>query len=310
MVLRTVAPERTSSCTLHAVQALPRLDAPARRMRLSNSPDMVRLVGRHPPSASVGAVAHMKAGSIAVAAIAVLLFAGPARAAVSAPSVTSAHTHTLVTTAHAVHTGVHAAHRHHRVHRAHGHAAVRASIARAASTPVAPAPALPVHHPARHPAVLPHVAAKVMRAPSRGTHPGALGQASPGLGPATDQSSFSAIVNDRVSDPHHALLRGRSPPRGDPPSATSPASSRAPAALHLRAPALHAPVTHGASATLADCTADSPLRSIVLARQTPFAEPFDRDAARLVRSPCFTHPDRAFEGKPAGSISPSWRIST
>jgi hypothetical protein len=239
----------------------------------------------------------MKSVAIALALLAATLLAGPASAAVavSAPTAHTAH-RGIVATAHAVHTGVHpAAHRHHRARSIHEHAAVRASIARAAAAPVTPTPAAPVRHPAHHPAVLPHVAAKGLRAPSRGTHPGALGQASPGLGPATDESSFAAIVNDLVTDPHQALLRGRSPPRGDPPSATLPSSSCAPAAPHLRAPSPHSPLSRRTFAT-----------SSPIARRTS-----DCDRARLVRSRCFfTHPDRAPEGGPAGFISPSWRIST
>ena len=217
------------------------------------------------------------------------------------PGVSSAM---VIATASPLHTGVHArVHLHHghvrHVHRAH--AELRAARAHSQAERSAPAPLMPRSRPARSHAALPHVAAKLHSSPSRGGAPYALGPASLSLALWTHGDPMPVHHNELTSNPSSGILRGRSPPRGDPLSATSsphPARAR----NSRRAPL-------------------DPIHPIAITNWYPsttrrHADPrpfISAGAGGIVASPLTdpnVTPDRAFEGRPAGSYVPSWRCFT
>ena len=207
--------------------------------------------------------------------------------------------HSITTPARALHTGVHtpahAAH-HRRIHRTHGRATVRASISGAVPGPHLPAPAAPAtpeRRPARSHATLPHAGAKVHRTPTRGGQPYPLGHASPSLALETGCVPLDATRNETVTSPARGILKGRSPPRGDPLCATS-----------LPLPARDAPLLR------------APVRpSSTFGRLAIRAPACDRSTAPVPNRPSdrclslFTT-DRAPEGGPVGLVSPSRRCFT
>ncbi len=161
-------------------------------------------------------------------------------------------------------------------------------------------PLLPRSRPARSHSALPHVAAKLHTSPPRGGAPYALGPASLSLGLWSERDPMPAHHNELISNPSSGILKGRSPPRGDPPSAfLLPRPARA-LTFH-RAPLN--PIHRIALVT--------PRRRTAL----PHAEacPGIADAGVIVVSPRvnpMNTPDRAFEGRPAGPYLPSWRCIT
>ena len=210
---------------------------------------------------------------------------------------------TAVMPAKALHTSVHPRsriHHHRRSHRAHHiRAELRSVPARSWSGGAAPSRRAPSRRPARSHATLPHSAAKLHRSDSRGGAPYALGHASLSLSLWTGGESIPAAHNDLVSNPSSGILKGRSPPRGDPLAATRlPFSERA---TLLRAPT--DPLRNPSPTTSRD-------------HHSPPAEACSISAARTRGCvvPQFTvsriTPDRASEGGPAGTHLPSWRCFT
>jgi hypothetical protein len=177
--------------------------------------------------------------------LATLAFAG--RSSICAADVTPASVSTPVSTsvstsastranaaatisASALHTGVHPRAHHHRLHvRRARRSELRAAPAHAPAptTIPSPVPTMPKRRPAGSRAALPHVTNKPPRSQPRGGAPYALGPASPSLGQGLDRVPMPTQHNELVSNPSLGLLRGRSPPRGDPLSATSLPRSRA-----------------------------------------------------------------------------------
>jgi hypothetical protein len=174
-------------------------------------------------------------------------------------------------------------------------ARVRLHASRPVSTPAAPRP-----RPARSHATLPHATSKPH--PSRGGAPYALGPASLSLGLWTGSDPMPVDHNELISNPSSGILRGRSPPRGDPLSAT-PSRLAVRAQIFLRAPLdpVSTPIRH---TTLRHARAlwhaDERLPCVA------------RTGDILVVSLPRSHhtPDRALEGGPAGSFLPSWRCFT
>ena len=241
---------------------------------------------------------------------------------------------TLTTTARAVHTGVHAGARPHhaRAHRGHHTrtelraAATRHGLSRhPGSAPVAPRP-----RPAHSHAALPHAATKLHRNLPRGGAPYALGQASLSLGLWTDGGEMPACQNDLISDPLSGLLRGRSPPRGIPLIAISTPCPARPAALLACAPAdsfrdRRSPLALQVSSSLDPSRVEARPTSGASARGSmPTTVRFRREPRCLVAGSADLScrafprgtvaspitPDRASEGRAAGSLLPSWRWFT
>ncbi len=152
----------------------------------------------------------------------------PGETGAVAPRVAPRHRRrTMIGAANALHTGV-LAHRRAHHHGRGTHPAVRATLAPATSYVAFPLPLplpRPLRHPARAHAALPHVAAKLHRAGSRGGTPYALGNASPSVGLGARSAAMAQLCNDRVSDPASGWMTGRSPPRGDPLTASASSAS-------------------------------------------------------------------------------------
>jgi hypothetical protein len=170
---------------------------------------------------------------------------------------------------------------------------LRAATARPPVTPAAPAPR---HRPARSRATLPHATAKLHRGDSRGGTPYALGHASLSLGLWTGSESLPTGGYELITNPTSGVLRGRSPPRGDPPSATPPA---APARLPslLRAP------LHPIPSTFPTHKTPAPAAPRAVERRRFAARPGGTFTTRST-------PDCALEGGPSGVHLPSWRYVT
>ena len=262
--------------------------------------------------------------AIALGSFAVLALAGTPALAVA----------NVTTTAHALHTGVQPrAH----VHRAHGHhahhggAELRVTVnSRRSSRQPWSVPAAPHRRPARPHALLPHAGLELHRSSPRGSAPYALGQASLSLGLWTTGESIPINRNELISDPLSGVLRGRSPPRGIPlratpcpciarplNSASPPRASAAPPRDCRTTPAPLAEPTSqhrcfearlypGAFASVSialHAIPDPDLEPVSLAGH---AVPTDRASRR--REPAFPNtPDRASEGRTAGSPLPSRR---
>lgn len=211
----------------------------------------------------------------------------------------------VIVTANALHTGVHARVHLHRGHARHAHhvraelsaARVRLHAARPVSVPV-----VPRSRPARSHSALPHATTKVHPSPSRGGTPYALGPASLSLGLWTGSDPMPVDRNELISNPSSGILRGRSPPRGDPPSAT-PSPSAARAHTFLRAPldSFH-PLIPQTTSRRARASWHADECPPYAARPDGFLD------LPLPRS--HNTPDRALEGGPAGSHLPSWRCFT
>ena len=237
----------------------------------------------------------------------------------------------LIVPARALHTGVRAP-RHHHAHHRPTHAAVRATLARAASTaPAAPAPRLP-HRPARSHAALPHVSAKPHRSVNRGGQPYPIGQASLSIGLETRGMKPASLAREGATDPSQGVLKGRSPPRGDPSadsrslphgrsqhnlSARTAAVAYAPMATPFESAAAFTPAaTPLESAAVFTPAASSPDDAVAMFARSAASSPLvqrDRPARPSGRSSgraFITTTDRAPEGGPAGPFMPSWRCHT
>ena len=237
--------------------------------------------------------------SITLAVCAALVIAGVP--AISGAAVLAPARPPVVTPARALHTGVHARGRGRargrRGHGHHGHRHIRAELSAAPGTVSlghsAPFPGAPVRRPPRAHATLPHTSVKLHRSESRGGTPYALGQASLSLSLETGAGAMPVCRNEVISNPCAGTLRGRSPPRGMPSIALV---LLGPARLaHLPcAPAVpHRDIRFASR----DCPT-SPLPHVASFR-APGGRPFP-DASPFT-------PDRASEGRPAGSLPPSWR---
>jgi len=203
----------------------------------------------------------------------------------------------VIATAHAVHTGVNArAHAHHaRAHHAHRARAaeIRSASAHTYDGRPLPLPATPLHHPARSHAMIPHTAVKLSRAQTRGGTPYALGQASLSLGLWTGVNRVPVGHDEVPANPAWGCLRGRSPPRGQPLCATLlPGPARIAATSCAPADRFRALAPASSSSDLLSTGVRDRDRAMA-AFVMEFASPFT--------------PDRAFEGRPAGSHLPSWR---
>ena len=240
----------------------------------------------------------------------------------------------VLVSARAVHTSVHPharAHRHHARHRHATNAELRAGSQRHNSHSRRGSPTVPRQRPAgRAHALPPHAYNKLQRGHERGGAPYALGLASLSLGLWTTGTSLSATENDRVTDPRLGHLKGRSPPRGNPPSAIASCSAcaiapmRAPAepfrpsrspkpGAEPRAKARRDPrPTAESNATprpIATRIATTPRRDALTATTLsrvlePAATPSAPSSIAVATS---INPDRAFEGRAAGQTLPSRR---
>jgi hypothetical protein len=258
--------------------------------------------------------------------------------AISSASVTrSPHAmHTsasVVTTAHPLHTGVqprlHAHHAHAR-HAHHARPELRAAAAaHAYAAHSAPAPQPQRRRPVHTHAMLPHAGVKLHRTERGGGAPYALGQASLSLGLWTSGDPMPVSRNELISDPSSGILKGRSPPRGVPLSATTaPSFARPPAsAASSRATADLLRTCRSVPALLRNTNSDprpveACLRSGASAPGSPALpiRPGHGSARIACGAPALTvrafehgelpfriTPDRASEGRTAGSLLPSWR---
>jgi len=210
----------------------------------------------------------------------------------------------VITTANPVHTGVHARVRlhHHARHLRHARAELSAAHGHVPVSRPIPVPAPLRSRPARSHTAVPHTATKLHPSPTRGGAPYALGPASLSLALGTSDPSMPVAHNELISNPSTGILRGRSPPRGDPPSAiASPHLARA--LTSRRAPS-------------------DPIHSLPVSSTSPFAHALAHAGMRVPCAvlpdgtfafslPCFPYtPDRALEGGPAGTHLPSWRCFT
>jgi hypothetical protein len=250
--------------------------------------------------------------ALTFASLATLAFAG--RPIICAADVTPASVSTsastranaaATTSASALHTGVHPRAHHHRLHaRRAKRSELRAAPAHApAPTAIpSPVPAMPKRRPAGSRAALPHVTNKPPRSQPRGGAPYALGPASPSLGQGLDRVPMPTQHNELVSNPSSGILRGRSPPRGDPLSATSLPRSRA-----------TLPTSRAPSNSIHIVSEPAPLRRFASghAGNPPEAATDSLGPFVFHRSPSHdtppTVPSRA--GRP-GSHLPSWRCFT
>ncbi len=251
----------------------------------------------------------------------------------------------VLVSARAVHTSVHPharAHRHHARHRHATNAELRAGSQRHNSHSRRGSPTVPRQRPAgRAHALPPHAYNKLQRGHERGGAPYALGLASLSLGLWTTGTSLSATENDRVTDPRLGHLKGRSPPRGNPPSAIASCSAcaiapmRAPAepfrpsrspkpGAEPRAKARRDPrPTAESNATprpIATRIATTPRPIATRIATTPRRDALTATTLSRVLEPAATpsapssiavatsiNPDRAFEGRAAGQTLPSRR---
>jgi hypothetical protein len=264
-----------------------------------------------------------RAHAVIVGWIAALAIAGM-------PAVSGA---SVITTAQALHTGVsarphsHHGHSHHTHHARGQRAELRAEPASHTHTHASHQPPAAPERRAPHPhAMLPHAGTQLHRSQPQGGAPYALGLASLSLGLSTRGDAMPESHNEQITDPSSGILKGRSPPRGIPLSATCPPCPARPAA-HLRAPAdpirdcrlvpaspasrHDHPHTYEAC-VLTRASGRGPIAAPVVHRPNPaplargFAATPDRAFQRgLLAS--FQTPDRASEGRTAGSLLPSWR---
>ena len=229
---------------------------------------------------------------------------------------------TLVS-ARAVHTSVHPrAHAHHR-HARHHHTAnaeLRAGTRHHGAHSRAGGPATPRRRSGRSHALPPHASSKLLRNHSSGGAPYALCHASLSLGLWTTGATLTATQNDGVTDPRLGHLKGRSPPRGNPPSAIAccparaVAPKRAPSAPYAPSrtarPDAESPAKARRAAPLAAESSALALRDAPLASmRTPrvYCAPSTPGAPCCVAVTTSLNPGRAFEGRAAGSSLPSRR---
>ena len=243
---------------------------------------------------------------------------------------------TLVS-ARAVHTSVHPrAHAHHR-HARHHHTAnaeLRAGTRHHGAHSRAGGPATPRPRSGSSHALPPHASSKLQRDHSRGGTPSALGHARLDLGLWTTGSAMTSAQNESVTDPRLGHLKGRSPPRGNPPSAIRCCAARAVAPKRAPAapfqPSRNTPPDAEFLAKArrnappdAESTAkarrDPPLAaesSALALRDAPLASmrtPRVYCAPSTPGAPCYVvitaslNPGRAFEGRTAGTPLPSRR---
>ncbi len=242
-----------------------------------------------------------------------------------------------VVSARAVHTSVHPrTHGHHR-HARHHHTAnaeLRAGTRHHGAHSRAGGPATPRPHSSSSHALPPHASSKLQRNHSPGGAPYALGHASLSLGLWTTGATLTATQNDGVTEPRLGHLKGRSPPRGNPPSAIRCCRARAVAPKRAPSPGFQpfrnarpdaestakarrdAPLAAESSAL---ALRDAPLAaesSAIALRDVPLASmrsPRVYRAPSTPGAPCCVavtaslNPGRAFEGRTAGSSLPSRR---
>lgn len=250
---------------------------------------------------------------IAVALIAASLFGAGAASASRLPRLHGG----MIAPARALHTEVRAAHaRHHRAHHRHARSVVHASMSRASAIPARPAAPVAPRRPARSHAAIPHVSAKPHRATERGGTPYPIGQASLSLGLETRGSKTATIARASATDPTQGVLRGRSPPRGDPSSDSVPTlecrvlRTRVPAAAPATAATFAAVITPAATPIQSDVPrTPAPLTIAALPPAAPLSHRDARASRACVRA-FITPADRAPEGGPDGFVMPSWRYFT
>ena len=233
----------------------------------------------------------------------------------------------VLVTARAVHTSVHAhsrAHHHHARHRHATNAELRAGSQHHNSHSRTGGPSTPRQRPAgRAHALPPHASNKLQRGHERGGAPYALGLASLSLGLWTTGSPLTATQNDGVTDPRLGHLKGRSPPRGNPPSAITCCAARslapkcAPAEL-IRPSRYARPDAESPAKARRDPrpTAESHATPCRIAQIAACSAPASSRVPRMAATPSAPssiavvtsiNPDRAFEGRAAGQTLPSRR---